>query len=138
MCNTTQACRATIRYQKRDFDVLSSVQWAEDTPESFRQAKQIVYDLLASMTGSMPSSITQSVFYGNYSESTLSTCECAHWNELNTSIDSDDDPLPMGGRTVPGGAEALFKGNYTRLQKIKYKYDPDLVFNKWFPIQPQP
>jgi len=31
----------------------------------------------------------------------------------------------------------LFWGaNYPRLQKIKKEYDPDLVFDRWFPIQP--
>jgi hypothetical protein len=33
-------------------------------------------------------------------------------------------------------AEALFAGNYPRLQSIKAKYDPTLMFHSWFPIQP--
>jgi hypothetical protein len=33
-------------------------------------------------------------------------------------------------------AEALFAGNYPRLQSIKAKYDPNLMFHSWFPIQP--
>ena len=34
------------------------------------------------------------------------------------------------------GAEVQFGENYARLQVIKAKYDPDKVFNKWFPIEP--
>ncbi|TDL18746.1 FAD-binding domain-containing protein [Rickenella mellea] len=30
----------------------------------------------------------------------------------------------------------LFGANLPRLQEIKAKYDPDMVFQKWFPIQP--
>lgn len=33
-------------------------------------------------------------------------------------------------------AAAVFGVNYKRLQEIKKKYDPDLVFNKWFVITP--
>ncbi|CAG8651988.1 7947_t:CDS:2 [Acaulospora colombiana] len=35
-------------------------------------------------------------------------------------------------------AEALFGANYPRLQDIKAKYDPNLMFHSWFPIQPKP
>ncbi|KAG9041417.1 hypothetical protein FS837_012282 [Tulasnella sp. UAMH 9824] len=33
-------------------------------------------------------------------------------------------------------AKKLFGTNYPRLQEIKKKYDPELVFNKWFAIRP--
>ena len=33
-------------------------------------------------------------------------------------------------------AAVNFGSNYKRLQEIKKKYDPDLVFNKWFVITP--
>jgi len=39
---------------------------------------------------------------------------------------------------VSGGDKVrkLFGSNYPRLQRIKAKYDPNMVFNKWFPIVP--
>ncbi|KDQ17969.1 hypothetical protein BOTBODRAFT_52788 [Botryobasidium botryosum FD-172 SS1] len=35
-----------------------------------------------------------------------------------------------------GKAKHMFGGNYERLRQIKKKYDPKLVFNKWYPIEP--
>ena len=35
-----------------------------------------------------------------------------------------------------GRAAALFGTNYSKLQRIKAKYDPHSVFSKWYPIQP--
>jgi len=32
--------------------------------------------------------------------------------------------------------QALYRENYPRLQALKKKYDPELVFNKWFVIMP--
>ena len=34
-------------------------------------------------------------------------------------------------------AKALFGENYTRLQEVKQRYDPENVFNKWFAIAPK-
>ena len=33
-------------------------------------------------------------------------------------------------------AKKVFGSNYPRLQAIKKKYDPDMVFNRWYPIIP--
>jgi len=33
-------------------------------------------------------------------------------------------------------AKILFGDNYPRLQQLKRKYDPDLLFSKWLPIVP--
>lgn len=40
------------------------------------------------------------------------------------------------GIDTGGGASKYFAENYLRLQRIKGKYDPDNVFNKWFAITP--
>ena len=31
-------------------------------------------------------------------------------------------------------AKDLFRENYPRMQEIKRKYDPDMMFNKWFTV----
>ncbi|KAH8114450.1 FAD-binding domain-containing protein [Phellopilus nigrolimitatus] len=33
-------------------------------------------------------------------------------------------------------SQTLFGDNYPRLQQLKKKYDPELLFNKWYPIEP--
>ncbi|KAF8592488.1 FAD-binding domain-containing protein [Ramaria rubella] len=38
--------------------------------------------------------------------------------------------------SMEGKALKLWGKNYSRLQKIKREYDPGVVFNRWFPIQP--
>ncbi len=34
------------------------------------------------------------------------------------------------------GAKEWYGANYGRLQEIKKKYDPTLIFDKWYPIEP--
>ena len=48
----------------------------------------------------------------------------------------DSEALPTGGSVPASKAAANFGSNYERLQEIKKKYDPELVFNKWFVITP--
>lgn len=33
-------------------------------------------------------------------------------------------------------ARKIFGPNYPRLQEIKAKYDPDMIWNRWFAIRP--
>ncbi len=33
-------------------------------------------------------------------------------------------------------SRTLYGAKYAQLQKVKARYDPSEVFNKWFPIQP--
>ena len=53
-------------------------------------------------------------------------------------LGSDSDALLCEGSVGTNRTQALFKGNYQRLQAIKRKYDPNVVFNKWFVIDPAP
>lgn len=38
--------------------------------------------------------------------------------------------------SVPDKAKLVFAENYPKLQKIKKQYDPNGIFDKWFPITP--
>ena len=52
------------------------------------------------------------------------------------SPDPDSDGLVVEGSIPMSKAEANFGSNYKRLQEIKKKYDPELLFRKWFVITP--
>ena len=34
------------------------------------------------------------------------------------------------------GAKTLYGANYPRLQEIKSRYDPGMMFRSWYPIRP--
>ncbi|KAI0332484.1 FAD-binding domain-containing protein [Cubamyces sp. BRFM 1775] len=48
----------------------------------------------------------------------------------------DSDALPTEGSVSADKAKQLFGSNYPRLQQVKKKYDPEMVFKKWFMITP--
>ena len=48
----------------------------------------------------------------------------------------DHTPEEEYGVVTKNKAEALFGENYSRLQELKKKYDPENIFNKWFAITP--
>ena len=52
------------------------------------------------------------------------------------SAGPDSDALAEDGSAPIDKSEVNFGSNYKRLQEIKKKYDPDVVFNKWFVIKP--
>ena len=51
-------------------------------------------------------------------------------------MNPDSDALPAESPVAASKAEANFGANYKRLQEIKKKYDPELLFQKWFVISP--
>ena len=77
------------------------------------------------------------VGYGNYSASSAGVSvrglglTCA-----SLLAGPDSDALPTEGSAPIDKSELNFGSNYKRLQEIKKKYDPELVFHKWFVITP--
>ena len=55
---------------------------------------------------------------------------------------STDVEIPAGHIAHPSLAQVaarshlVFSPNYPRLRDLKKKYDPDSVFNRWYPIAP--
>jgi len=85
------------------------VQWKDNTPENALKAKEIA-DVYASEMA------PQGEGYGNYT--------------------SESDALPAVGAIVTDKTLALFGKHYPRLQAIKKRYDPEMVFNQWYTIVP--
>ena len=51
-------------------------------------------------------------------------------------VASVPDDVPTERNVNTDKAKALFGEHYPRLQAIKKKYDPDVVFNQWYTIIP--
>ncbi|PVG04874.1 FAD-binding domain-containing protein [Serendipita vermifera] len=52
------------------------------------------------------------------------------------SNDTGYGGMEFGNPRSTDGARALFGDNYPRLQAIKAEYDPNMLFDLWYPIQP--
>ncbi|EJD01265.1 FAD-binding domain-containing protein [Fomitiporia mediterranea MF3/22] len=90
-------------------NVLTSSFWDENTPVNQKTGRQKVYTITELITNvAKDADVLEKRGYGNYSD------------ESSTSDRS----------------AVLFGANYPRLQDLKRKYDPDLLFRSWFPITP--
>jgi len=84
------------------------VYWKENKPENFEYGRNMILELMKVVSEERKVNGIVQNGYGNYdSEGTRDS------------------------------AASLFGENYPRLQEIKKKYDPGLVFSKWFAIEPQ-
>ncbi|KAF8060168.1 hypothetical protein FPV67DRAFT_1453295 [Lyophyllum atratum] len=95
--------------------VLLSCVWKEDLKGYTERARGVVHELARIVTGAHPEMTeTEGLGYSNY----------------------DHEAVTGEKETVPDKARLVFAENYPRLQGIKKRYDPQNVFNKWFPITP--
>jgi len=91
------------------------VTWKNNTSENLELARRVGRELASIVASGQEEYIGKvEQGYGNY----------------------DHTPEEEYGIVVKNRAEALFRDNYPRLQELKKKYDPECIFNKWFPITP--
>ncbi|KAF9457221.1 hypothetical protein BDZ94DRAFT_1314423 [Collybia nuda] len=96
-------------------NVVAGFMWPNDKEEHTEKARKWTHELIRIIIdGQNGLTGTLSLGYTNYDPSAVSD-------------EKDADP---------GKAKVVFAGNYPKLQGIKKKYDPDNIFNKWFPITP--
>ncbi len=50
---------------------------------------------------------------------------------INVLVFTESEEVVPASRT-----EKLYGDHYPKLQAIKKKYDPEMTFNKWYPITP--
>lgn len=101
--------------------------WSTNTPGIVEEAKRLTSDL-ASMV-KIPG-----MSYGNYSK--LDFTAKPPTTSTKRFLGPDSEALATAGAVSPIRTAELFRENYSRLQNIKRKYDPEMVFNKWFVITP--
>ncbi|KAG6864200.1 hypothetical protein C0991_011625 [Blastosporella zonata] len=89
--------------------------WKTDTEANTERGRKVAHELAQIVKGGQDDMTeTESLGYSNY----------------------DAEAVSGEKDSVPDKAKAVFADNYPRLQRIKKQYDPDNIFNKWFPITP--
>ncbi|KAM5534865.1 hypothetical protein V8D89_011420 [Ganoderma adspersum] len=98
---------ATAYRRNLTSNALAVVYAQEESEEVFKYSRDACHEICGLITGKAADNLG----YGNYN--------------------SDSEAQPVASK-----AEANFGSNYKRLQEIKKKYDPELLFRKWFVINP--
>ncbi|KAJ8698601.1 hypothetical protein PTI98_005294 [Pleurotus ostreatus] len=90
--------------------------WQKNTPENLAFAHKAGKEVLEAISrGQQANATGNTASYGNY--------------DHDTHVIGDEN----AGQSR---ARALFGKNYERLQVLKKKYDPNMIFDKWFVITP--
>ena len=104
------------------------LQWDNTVADHSRRAREVAYELAVSILGDK-SLLNDPLWfgYGNYGERPVSLSGPSKFKPF---VDGDG-PDDMKDRAL-----SAYGPNYSRLQRVKREYDPENVFNKWFPIVP--
>jgi hypothetical protein len=116
-------------------NVLNVIRWKDNTAENMKWAQitsRKVTEIVTSRNEELLGSLKVEG-YGNYGEffqpEYMTRSVKLSW--LSPCIDSEADAGPASNK-----ARVLFGANYPRLQQLKKRYDPEMLFSKWFLIQP--
>ncbi|KAF5328536.1 hypothetical protein D9758_017945 [Tetrapyrgos nigripes] len=110
---------ATAFRRDQSATILVNFVWNENTPENLQRARKgagELVNIIGSAQTKYGTTKVEMLGYTNY----------------------DPEGVTGSNEANPDKALLAFGNNYSRLQQIKKKYDPDQVFNKWFPIKPAP
>ncbi|KAF5339322.1 hypothetical protein D9611_009894 [Ephemerocybe angulata] len=115
---------ATAFRRQLAYNILCNIQWDGEGPDRTDEARLLAREMTEIiLRGQGTLSEAEKQGYTNY----------GHDLSLPTSL-SIAPHLDHQGPSSK--VERAFTTNYPRLQQIKKKYDPDVIFNKWYPIEP--
>ncbi|KAI0046096.1 FAD-binding domain-containing protein [Auriscalpium vulgare] len=106
---------ATAFNRARSLSTMMSIKYDNDTPDSLRRVREIADKLTQIAIGDAKANVG----YANYNSDAPS-----HFAANADVVLSEEQ------------TKSLFGSNIARLQDIKKRYDPDMVFAKWFAITP--
>lgn len=122
---------ATAFFNRGDhFNVLVGCAWKVNNPDQAKYGRDAVYevsDLI--VAGEESPEESKARVYGNYGEHSKNSSTCRSIYEFSSLTDTED----LINRNK---ASELFGSNYPRLQQLKKKYDPNVIFDKWVVIYP--
>ena len=132
ICSVANDATAYVRVPYGN--VLNIIRWTEDTEENLKFARDAAKDIShIVLKGNIELAAADNTAYGNYGVlvsvyvyvGLLTFC-----SDPEISVDDTDGELAIDK------AQVLFGDNYPRLQELKMKYDPEVLFSKWFAITP--
>lgn len=125
---------ATACQRPKYSNVLFLMRWKENTPEATKWAQECASAVTLPVTDGNEELEGEAKMngYGNYGRSLVF---CFFIIAVDGRLVEPQIDAGIGGH-VADKAHALFGSNYPRLQQLKKKYDPEMLFAKWFVIQP--
>ncbi|KAI0063172.1 FAD-binding domain-containing protein [Artomyces pyxidatus] len=109
---------STAFQRSMDLTCLVALTYEHNTPEGLREVRAIS-DALTGVVAAHSGVTNGNVGYANYN------------SDAPSVFDANTDVVLSARQT-----EVLFGSGHARLREIKKKYDPDMVFAKWFAIRP--
>ncbi|KAI0059702.1 FAD-binding domain-containing protein [Artomyces pyxidatus] len=107
---------ATAFQRSKGLSTMLSIVYENDTPEGLQEVRKVAEAISGIVSGYAGG---ENVGYANYN------------SDAPSRIGMDGDTKLSAVQT-----QAYFGSNHVRLRELKKKYDPDMVFTKWFAIQP--
>ena len=116
-------------------NVVNIIRWAANTEENLkfaRAASREIADII--LASNVDLADADNIGYGNYGA--LRSGPVKILVLLRLRLDPEIAVGGIDGGPVDDKAHVLYGDNYPRLQALKQKYDPEMLFSKWFAITP--
>ncbi|TFK28966.1 FAD binding domain-containing protein [Coprinopsis marcescibilis] len=115
-----------------DMNVLTVLSWDDDvSPEKTDKARAVAKEIGDIVARGQD---VQGTGYSNYETDAAGGSDgdrVVEDSEAGSSVEGSEWPVDFDAKAKLG-----FSSNYPRLQQVKKQYDPELFFNRWYPISP--